>query len=110
MGICRFTGVIMANDFDQFPLYDALTSGDHLSNIWFNSISTFYQNLIGYLSSTGIFLPVLTTTQRNQIQSPQEGQMIYTSNTTVGPSRTASLQVWQVKAGAGAWRTITTTP
>lgn len=104
----------MANDFDQFPLYDPLvkTNGNKLSDIWVSSMSTFYQNLLGYLSARGIFIPVLTTAQRNAITNPQEGQMIYNKDATpaVPGPRSAEIQVWQVKANVGAWRTVTTVP
>lgn len=95
----------MANDFDQFPLYDALVKVGSLrmSDVWVSFMSTFYMNLIGYLSQNGIFLPQLTTAQRNAIQTPQNGQMIYNTSTN-------EIQVWQVKTGTGAWRVVTTTP
>lgn len=81
-----------------------------MSDIWADFMSTFYMNLIGYLSQNGIFLPQLTTNQRDALKDPQEGQMIYTINTIESPTRSASIQVWQVKANVGAWRTITTVP
>lgn len=95
----------MSQDFDEFPIYDPIVKAGsaNLSSIWVNSISTFYQNLIGYLTSNGIFMPQLTTIQRDSLKSPINGQMIY--NTT-----TNEVQVWQVKAGTGAWRAVTTTP
>lgn len=72
----------MANDFDQFPVYDPLVDQDStmMSNIWVGSISTFYMNLIGYLTQGGILLPQLTTKQRDELDSPQNGQMIYNTN------------------------------
>lgn len=84
----------MANDFDQFPLYDVLIKRDtsQLSDVWLGSISTFYQNLIGYLSAGGIFLPQLTTAQRDAIQSPMNGQMIY--NTTLGTAQYFKAGAW----------------
>lgn len=100
----------MANDFDQFPLYEAISkSNGTMTDVWIGALSFFYQNLIGYLTQFGILLPVVTTAQRDAIQSPQEGQMIYNSDATPGPPRSAEIQVWQVKAGVGAWRVFTTT-
>lgn len=101
----------MATDFDQFPLYDPLVKKDtdKMSDIWIGSISVFYMNLIGYLTQNGILIPQLTTLQRNAIKNPQEGQLIYNTNAIPGPPRTAEIQVWQVKAGVGAWRVFTTT-
>jgi hypothetical protein len=87
----------MANDFDQFPLNDKLVKGVFMSDEWASFIATFFQNLIGYLSQNGIFVPQLTSVQRDAIQSPQEGQMIY--NTT-----TNAPQIYQ----NGAWTTFTT--
>ena len=90
----------MANDFDQFPLDDQLVKSGttKMSDIWRDFISTFYMNLIGYLTQNGMLVPQLTTTQRNAIQSPQNGQMIY--NTA-----TQAPQIYQ----NGAWKTFTTT-
>ncbi len=84
----------MANDFDQFPVYDPIVDQDshNLSNIWVNSISTFYMNLIGYLSQNGIFLPQITTKERDEIDSPVNGQVIY--NTTLGTAQYFKAGVW----------------
>jgi hypothetical protein len=84
----------MANDFDQFPVYDDLVKVNtrKMSDIWVDFISTFYMNLIGYLSQNGIFLPPLTTAQRDAIQSPQNGQMIY--NTTIGSAQYFKAGTW----------------
>lgn len=101
----------MATDFDQFPLYDAVVkdSNGKLSDIWVGSISTFYMNLIGYLTAGGILLPVLTTSQRDSLQNVTEGQLIYNTDAIAGPPRTAQIQVWQVISGVAAWRVFTTT-
>jgi len=90
----------MSNDFDEFPIYDALVkAGTHkMSDIWISTISTFYMNLIGYLTQNGIFIPRLTTAQRNAIQSPQNGQMIYNS----------TLQTFEGYQN-GVWKTFTLT-
>lgn len=71
----------MANDFDQFPIRDNLINRHNLqmSDIWSDFMGTFFENLTGYLSQYGIFLPPVTTEQRDSIQSPQEGQTIYNS-------------------------------
>lgn len=96
----------MSADFDGPPIYDELTknSEDYISDIWTAWITTFGQTLAGYLSKYGIFIPNVTTSQRNEIQSPQLGQFIYNTSTN-------ELQVWQVKPPAAAsWHVITTTP
>jgi hypothetical protein len=100
MGNGSASGVVMANSFDQFPVYDPLImqGDDHMSNVWVVAMSTFFQNLIGYLTQYGIMIPQITTVQRNTIQSPVNGQMIY--NTTTG-----TFQGYQ----AGAWKTFTLT-
>jgi hypothetical protein len=98
----------MARDFDFFPTYDPLVKNDvYLSNIWADFMTTFVESLREYLSSNGDFIPRLTLAQRNLIQDPQEGQMIYVTdaNTPVLP-RTAELQIWQVVAGVGQWTVI----
>jgi len=103
----------MAVDIDLPPVYDQLTKIVNGKSYWADAqrdwMAAFVQTLISYLTSHGIFLPQLTTAQRNAIQSPQEGQLIYNTDATPGPPRTAELQVWQVKADVGAWHTITTT-
>lgn len=94
----------MAVDFDNFPVYDPLTlNDDYMSDVWISAMATFIQTLQEYLTQYGVFTPKLTTDQRNEIQSPQLGQLIY--NTT-----TNELQVWQIKAGTPLWRAITTVP
>jgi hypothetical protein len=99
----------MARDFDNFPTYDPVIKKDdvYLSSIWSDFMATFVESLQGYLSSLGNFVPVLTLAQRNSIQTPQEGQMIYVSNAnTPALPRTAQLQIWKVTAGVGAWTLI----
>jgi len=84
----------MANDFDQFPLYDPLVRNDNnkMSNIWQDFMATFYMNLIAYLTSGGILLPQITTDQRDALQNVQNGQMIY--NTTLGSAQYFKAGTW----------------
>lgn len=83
----------MALDFDQFPVYDPIVKkGMLLSDIWMDSLATFFQTLITYLSSGGIFLPQLTSDQRDALQSPINGQMIY--NTTLDSAQYYKGGVW----------------
>lgn len=84
----------MANDFDQFPVYDPITKqgNDNISDVWVGAFSYFIQNLVGYLTQNGILLPQLTTAQRDQITHPQNGQIIY--NTTVGSAQYYKAGVW----------------
>lgn len=98
----------MARDFDNFPTDDAVIKSQvYLSNIWSDFMDTFVESLQGYLSSSGLFVPRVTLAQRDAIQNPQEGQMIYVTdaNTPTVP-RTAELQIWQVVAGVGGWTVI----
>ena len=92
----------MAEDFDQFPVYDVLIKPENgkMSDEWIGSFSTLYQTLIGYLTQFGIFLPNLTSVQRNSIINPQNGQIIY--NTTIDAP-----QFYQVSSSS--WRTISFT-
>ncbi len=100
----------MANDLDQLNYYDPLLDGrrETMSDAWVSNVAALIQTLQGYLSQFGMFLPQVTTAQRNSIQSPVEGQIIYNTDAIPGPPVTAELQVWQVKAGVAAWRVITT--
>jgi len=111
VGHGSFTGVDMSTDFDQFPLYDPLIKKgtENLSDIWMSFMSTFYMNLVEYLTAGGIFLPRLTTAQRDALQNVAEGQLIYNTDAIPGPPRTAQVQIWQVKAGIAAWHVFTTT-
>jgi len=73
----------MANDLDQLNYYDPLVRGktDKMSDFWIANISALIQNLQGYLTQFGILAPQVTTAQRDTIQSPVNGQIIY--NTTL---------------------------
>jgi hypothetical protein len=84
----------MATDFDDLPLYDQLTklNPDYMSDVWTNSLGTFFQTLISYLTARGIFLPPLTTAERDAIPTPQNGQMIY--NSTLGSAQYFKAGVW----------------
>jgi hypothetical protein len=95
----------MANSIDQLNYYDDLVRKTSLkmSDEWVSQLSSFIDVLNGYLTPYGILAPQLTTDQRNDIQSPELGQLIY--NTT-----TNELQVYQIKATVAAWRAITTVP
>lgn len=102
----------MARNFDNFPTYDPVIKAGSLllSSVWSDFMATFVETLQGYLTQTGVFIPPVTIAQRDALQNPGEGQMIYLSDATAGPPRSAAVQVWQVKADVGAWRTFTTTP
>ena len=88
---------------DLPPLYDPLTKpmrgNNYLADAWRDWFATFIQTLTTYLSSNGIFLPNLTTAQRDALQSPANGQMIYNIDSAV-----QAPQVFQ----NGAWKTFTT--
>lgn len=73
----------MAQDFNQFPIYDPLVKGSSakMGDTWISAMTSFIQTLIEYLSQFGIFVPQITTDERNTIQSPVLGQIIY--NTTL---------------------------
>jgi hypothetical protein len=98
----------MTNHIDQLNYYDPLIRGksDKMSEDWIANLSAFIQTLQGYLSEFGDFIPVLTMAERNSIQTPQEGQLIYVKDAVIGPPRTAQLQIWQVVADVGQWTTI----
>lgn len=94
----------MARDFDFFPTYDPLVKDQvYLSNVWSDFMATFVESLREYLSSNGIFIPRLTLAQRNEIQDPQEGQMIYVTDAS---SNTAELQIWKTDTGTASWTVI----
>ncbi len=98
----------MARDLDNFPVYDPVVEKKvYLSGVWSDFLATFIDSLQGYLTSFGVLVPNMTLAQRNTIQAPVEGQMVYVSdsNTPILP-RTAQLQIWQVVNGVGQWTVI----
>jgi hypothetical protein len=83
----------MARDLDNFPTYDPIIKDEiYLSNMWSDFMATFIESLREYLSQNGIFVPRITTVQRDALQNVVNGQFIY--NTT-----TEKFQGYE----AGAW-------
>ena len=84
----------MANSIDQLNYYDPLIKKNSLkmSEEWISQLSAFIDTLNGYMTPFGFFAPRLTTGERDSIQSPVNGQIIY--NTTLD-----KFQGYQ----AGAW-------
>lgn len=85
----------MALDFDSFPLYDPLIKAgtNNMSSIWMDALGTFMQTLQEYLSQNGIFVPRLTTAQRDALQNVINGQLIY--NTTLNKFQGYENSSWQ---------------
>jgi hypothetical protein len=84
----------MARDFDNFPTYDPLIKNQiYLSNLWSDFIATFVETLREYLSQNGIFIPRLTTAQRDALQNVINGQLIY--NTTTNKFQGFENNSWQ---------------
>lgn len=81
----------MAVDFDNFPLYDPLLKSDtnKMSDLWVSAMATFMQTLTGYLSQNGIFVPQVTTAQRDALQNVINGQLIYNTTTNKFQGREA---------------------
>ena len=83
----------MAREFDNFPTYDPIIKDKvYLSNVWADFMATFIESLNDYLSQYGIFVPQLTTAQRDEIQVPVRGQLIY--NTTTNKFQGYESNVW----------------
>lgn len=72
----------MAQDFDNFPVYDELVKDNtqKMSEVWINAMGNFIQNLGEYLSQFGMFVPKVTTAERDSIQQPENGQLIYNTS------------------------------
>lgn len=98
----------MARDFDNFPTYDQLVKDEvYLSNVWSDFIATFVESLREYLGAFGIFVPRLTLSQRDAIQNPEEGQLVYVADMPLpNVPPTSHLMIWQVVAGVGQWSVI----
>ena len=83
----------MANDLDIPPLYDQLIKDNKkISDVWMDWFSGNYENMVGYLSQNGMFVPRLTTTERDAIQTPVNGQLICAA-TTAPAAITAPLPI-----------------
>ena len=83
----------MARDFDSFPTYDPVIKDEiYLSNIWSDFMATFVESLQGYLSQNGIFVPRLTTVQRDELRNLVNGQLIY--NTTLNKFQGYENSAW----------------
>jgi hypothetical protein len=85
----------MANSIDQLNYYDPLVKMDSLkmSEQWIAQLSSFIDTLNGYLTPFGSLAPQLTTAQRDSIQSPINGQIIY--NTTLDKFQGFQAGTWQ---------------
>jgi len=85
-------------NFDIPPIYDPITDkGDGMSDTFQLWLGNFVQNLIGYLTQFGIFVPRIDTTTRDRIRTAENGMIIY--NTTLN-----KMQIFE----AGLWKTFTT--
>jgi len=84
----------MTNHIDQLNYYDPLVENNRakMSDAWISNFSAFIETLQGYLSEFGIFMPQLTTVQRDSIQSPVNGQLIY--NTDLNSAQYFKAGVW----------------
>lgn len=73
----------MARDFDNFPTYDPVIKDKttYLSDVWASFMAAFVETLQGYLSQNGIFIPKLTTVQRDALNNAESGQLIYNTTT-----------------------------
>lgn len=92
----------MPNSFDRFPVGDALVKENtsFISATWALFMDAFYQNLIDYITEYGFYLPELTQSQINTIQTPKNGQLLY--NLTVDAP-----QFYQ--STSNSWKTISFT-
>jgi hypothetical protein len=94
----------MAVDIDQPPIYDPLTQdGREISDTWGQWITVLFDVISAYLSQYGVFIPRVSTIQRDDVLSPVLGQMIY--NTSIDAP-----QIFQVDGTHpnGTWKTFTT--
>jgi len=90
----------MARDLDNFPTYDPIIKDKvYLSNIWSDFMATFIESLREYMSQNGFFVPRLTLAERDAIQNPEVGQMIYVTDTN-------ELQIWKEVSTPGEWTLI----
>ena len=64
-----------------------------MSEEWISQISSFIDTLNDYLTPFGNLVPRITTDQRNSIQSPVNGQLIY--NTTLEKFQGFEANTWK---------------
>jgi len=84
----------MARSLDDFPTYDPIIKDKiYLSNVWSDFLATFIESLQEYLTENGIFVPRLTTEQRNALKNIVNGQLIY--NTTLEKFQGYENNAWQ---------------
>lgn len=84
----------MARDFDDFPVYDPIVreNNRNLADLWVGFLGTFIETLQEYLSQNGIFVPRVTTAERDALQNVIGGQLIY--NTTLNKFQGYELNAW----------------
>lgn len=85
----------MARDFDNFPTYDPVVDEDngvYLSSVWADFMATFVESLREYLSQNGMFVPIITTAERDALQNVVNGQLIY--NTTLDKFQGREGNIW----------------
>jgi hypothetical protein len=84
----------MANSIDQLNYYDDLIKRGSLkmSEQWISQVSSLIDVLNGYLTPYGLLAPRLTTDERDSIQSPVDGQIIY--NTTLNKFQGRESGAW----------------
>ncbi len=83
----------MARDFDNFPTYDPVIKDQvYLSNVWSDFMATFVESLREYLSQNGIFVPRISTSERDALQNVVNGQLIY--NTSLNKFQGLENNIW----------------
>lgn len=73
----------MAVDFDDLPLYDPIVRKEvgKLTHTWMLSLATLIETLQSYLTQTGIFVPPVSTEDRDNLRNVSNGQLIYNTTT-----------------------------
>ena len=91
----------MSVSLDQPPIYDPITKNNqYIGDNWSLYLTSLIETLSSYLGQYGMFIPNLTTVQRDMIQSPVNGQWIF--NSTINAP-----QFYQ--SSSTSWRTVTFT-
>src|SRR5262245_3180625 len=92
-------------DIYEPPTGDAMVKSNFkIGDAWSLWITTIWQTFTAFLTAYGCMIPQLTTAQRDEIQAPVGGQMIYNMDLNL-----PQIFVYTNGTVEGEWKTFTVT-